>query len=62
MQVYTGVKFLDLCEPEDEMGWHAKLLPEWSGWLSCGIITLSLTFTWGALSSRAVSFIVLPRI
>ena len=28
VQVYTGVKFLDLCEPEDEMGWHAKLLPE----------------------------------
>ena len=26
--MYTGVKFLDLCEPEDEMGWHAKLLPE----------------------------------
>ena len=28
MQVYTGVKFLELLEPEDEMGWHAKLLPE----------------------------------
>ena len=22
------MKFLDLCEPEDEMGWHAKLMPE----------------------------------
>ena len=28
IQVYTGVKFLDLCEPEDDIGWHAKLLPE----------------------------------
>ena len=26
--MYTGVKFLDLQEPEDEMGWHAKLVPE----------------------------------
>ena len=28
IQVYTGVKFLDLREPEDEMGWHASLMPE----------------------------------
>ena len=24
-QVYTGVKFISLNEPEDDMGWHAKL-------------------------------------
>ena len=24
-QVYTGVKFLSLNEPEDDMGWHARL-------------------------------------
>jgi len=28
IQVYTGVKFLDLNEPEDDMGWHARLMPE----------------------------------
>ena len=28
VQVYTGVKFMGLKEPEDEMGWHAKLDPE----------------------------------
>jgi len=27
IQVYTGVKFLGLLEPEDEMGWQARLLP-----------------------------------
>ena len=25
LQVYTGVKFLSLNEPEDDMGWHARL-------------------------------------
>ena len=25
VQVYTGVKFLALNEPEDDMGWHARL-------------------------------------
>ena len=25
LQVYTGVKFLALNEPEDDMGWHARL-------------------------------------
>jgi len=28
VQVYTGVKFLALNEPEDDMGWHARLQPE----------------------------------
>jgi len=28
VQVYTGVKFLSLNEPEDDMGWHARLQPE----------------------------------
>ena len=23
--MYTGVKFISLNEPEDDMGWHAKL-------------------------------------
>ena len=27
-QVYTGVKFLALNEPEDDMGWHARLQVE----------------------------------
>jgi hypothetical protein len=25
VQVYTGVQFLALNEPEDDMGWHARL-------------------------------------
>jgi len=28
IKVYTGVKFLDLNEPEGDLGWHAKLMPE----------------------------------
>ena len=28
LQVYTGVKFLALNEPEDDMGWHARLQVE----------------------------------
>ncbi|XP_023323588.1 F-actin-monooxygenase mical1 isoform X2 [Eurytemora carolleeae] len=28
VQVYTGVKFQSLLEPEDEQGWHARLVPE----------------------------------
>jgi len=28
VQVYTGVKFQSLLEPEDDQGWHARLEPE----------------------------------